>query len=478
MITLIDKSQIRDYNSLTGQFFATGMRVYGDISNIGLISGISGQFDNLQVGNLTITGSLVNDMLSGLFNTNSSGSGIFHFLAIPNTSGLYSHYRASFSLSDPPTSPLQSFSSQDSQAEWQYFSNASWNAWPAPGLSPTQQEASIVRLMFKPTGFVTNVNHYAYAQPIFQGNITGSNTTSLQFRPNNNGFTLVAIPSLAEFFQTADSRYARKLQIGSNYILSGVEVSGLPLILQTFNSLPTTGYGEATLISVSGRIYNWHETTNFTGYQPISNITGLSFPSGGVVSAANTILSGQGQIIISKQSDNIIAISGGGVNTFAIAAHDFRQGSLILSGGAGMTLSSGLTSSGIVITFISTASGSSGGVGNVTGIGANSLQLFTGGFSVSGQNGITAYLSNLAPGTSGIIISGASQNPIGVTGFSNNLNNILFTGGLIISGQNGIVTYLTNLGSNISGVIVSGTNNITSIDIDDIYLTIWNQIGY
>jgi hypothetical protein len=407
-ITLIDKKQIHDYFSFTGDYFSTGFRIIGNISApSGLISGISGKFDNLEVDKLTVNGALVSNYLSGILGTTTTGSGILHFLAIPDVSGNNEHYRAVFSTGNP-ANPIQSFSTQNSQAEWQYFNSSSWSAFPAIGLNSAEQQSSIVRLLFKPTGFDVFNTYFVHTQTIFAGNITGNFSNSLQFKANANGFTLAEMPSLQSFFETADSRYVRKAQIGLDFVASGVKISGLSLILPTFAAIPSTNHGTGTLIQSSGILFNYHETPGFSGYQRVSNYTGIA-PSGSL-SATGPLLyiSGLGQIVTSV-TGNIITISGGGVNQFAASSASFRQGNLILSGEGGLGVREILTTSGTVIAFSGSAGSGGGGsstLGGVTGFGPTSLNpLFTGGFVVSGGESIIVNFTNVQNGISGFNIN-------------------------------------------------------------------------
>lgn len=513
-ITLIDTKQIRNYTSPTGVFTPTGLIYSGNIGVSGLLTSVSGNFQSGVFNELTVLGALNSPFLSGILGQTTAGSGILHFVAIPDVSGGNEHYRAVFSTGNP-NNPIQSFSSQDSQAEWQYFFNSSWSSFPSLGLNNSQQQSSIVRLMFKPTGFNINDIYYVHSQTVYAGNVTGGYQSSLQFKANTNGFTLSEIPSVASLFETSDSRYARKLQIGSNFVLSGVKVSGLPFTLQTFASLPVTGHGTGTMIQVSGQVYNWHERVGFSGFQRVSNYTGISVGSGGVLSGPQVIFSGLGGTDV-RQSGNFILISGaagGGGGAGTVTGIQAASGSQVITGGSlpnviiisgtrniptrrtvdgggnpylevsdgtyihkgnggtelyyGTVMFSGtrgITFDTIqnrdftyddTVTFNTDAGfGTLIGLtalGIVTGFGVNNASLFSGTFKVSGASGVSVGLANFGGNTSGILLSGTT---LGITG-QTNLQGII---SLIPSGSIQLAYSGNNIVIGEADLVYSGTN--------------------
>lgn len=514
-ISYIDKKQIRDFSSPTGVYTPTGWLVSGNLTLSGLISGLSGYFNNLTVQNLSVSGAVISPYLSGILGTTVTGSGIFVTLSPVDVSGNNIHFYH-YLYTNNPSSPIQSFSSQDSQTDWAYFNNGAWANFPAIGLNSTLQQASIVKHVFKPTGMDVFTRYFSEYKVIYAGNVTGAPANSIQFQSPTPGFTAAHIPFLAEYFSTADSRYARKAQIGTDFVLSGVKVSGIPLIVQNFSTIPATNHGTGTLIDVSGSLYVWDVEIGFTGYRPVTIFTGLSVPSGGVITSANPIFSGQGGIITSLLANNIVVISGsvsqfaaasnpivqgvsifsgsgnlvarqstlssgtlisfaGGVNSFALAQGTPRQGDIIISGGSNITITETLTSSGSIYSISGSAGGGSA-AGNVTGIGVNNQSvLSTGGFRFSGAGITTVTSGSIVNGVTTIIISGSggssSAGGVGnVTGFGV-ADSLQFTGGFVVSGLDKISTFITSAAPGISGIIIS-------LDYDQIFLEMWNQIGY
>lgn len=98
--------------------------------------------------------------------------------------------------------------------------------------------------------------------------------------------------------------------------------------------------------------------------------------------------------------------------------------------------------------------------------------LTTGGIVVTGVGAITTSLVSLGDNISGIRISGTQtvnnyyntytiSGEVNVTGIGVNLNGatILNTGGFVITGENGISTYMVDKGGDVYAVVVSGTTN-------------------
>jgi hypothetical protein len=368
-----------------------------------------------------------------------------------------------------------------------------------------------------PTGLTVYNQLFAEIRPLFAGNVTGGYTNSYNFIPNANGFHIGMLTNLEELFNTADSRYVRKLLVGNTAVATGVDISGLNINLPTYATIPTGIFPTGRIISVSGLTYVFENRLGYTGFVSQVPFTGFSVPSGGMLTGTNIIVSGDGQVQTRIAGNNIIVVSGGGVNQFAVAAGPFRQGNMILSGSSSITITSGATASGTFFTF--SLPGGAGG-GGVTGIGVNlNTPLWTGGFVISGESGTSVRIANVGGNVSGIIIGSLPPSPGGVTGFSNVFQTPLFTGGLVISGAGGITTSLLNLGNNTTGIvisslpagvtgfglaalslftgsfIVSGQNNLTvtlanmgnntsGFIIDDSYLNdqltlqMWNMVGY
>lgn len=469
-ISLIKQDQIDNFRSPTGIYTPSGWVISGNIGITGAITGQSGNFNTL-----TVNGPLISPYLSGIVGTTITGSGIIEFVSVPDVSGGNIHFRTSVHTGDR-NFLIQAFSSQDSQEGWFYFTSGGWNNFPAIGLSTNLQSSSLVRKIYSPTGMNVYQKYFADLQTIYAGNVTGAVTNSVQFQSPTQGFTALQIPFVGQFADSADARYARKLAIGSDSILSGVKVSGLPLVIPTFAGIPATNHGTGTVIVVSGLPYIYHERVGFSGYQAVATFTGLAIATGGVITDSKPIFSGQGQIGVSLQGTNIVAISGGGVNTFAIASGPTRQGNLILSGEGGLGLRTILTTSGTVIAYSGGAAGGGGGVGNVTGIGAASAPVQTGLFSFSGASNITVFQQTTSSGTN-IVVSGL---PYAVTGLGITGNpstfiqgaialiptggvNITYSGNNIVIGNSPSSTNITN-----NSYFLSGTQGIVSAGLSGI----------
>lgn len=474
-ITLINTNQILDYRSPTGNFNSTGLTFLNGLNISGATSGNSGNYVNFSVQNLDINGSIRCQMLSGLVGNLVTGSGIIEFLPIPNTSGLNEHFY--LNIHNSGNTFQQKFSSQDSQEGWFYFSNTvnTWQAFPAIGLNSSQVQTSLVRKIYSPTGMNVFDKYFSDLSIIYQGNQTGSVINSVQFQSPSVGFTVLHIPTLTQYFEIADSRYVFKTQRGTEYTPSGIVVSGVDLVVPQYSSTPSNLHGTGSLVGISGRLFMWDERIGATGFRAATPITGMAVTTGEGIVAEKIIFSGNGQIQTSVQNGNTIVISGGGVNLFALSSQPFKQGSIIFTGGSNVTLSSGNSTSGTIITIASSAAGG-GGAGQVTGFGVNlNSILFTGGFVMSGEGGTSVRISNLGNNISGLIVSGgAAGGGVGnVTGISVNNQQPMFTGGFTFSGRDNITVSMTNISAGISGIIVDD-----SYLMEQITLQIFNQIGY
>lgn len=433
-ITYIDQSQIRDYRSPTGVYTPTGWAISGDLSISGTISSVSGNVINLSCQNLDVSGALRSPFLSGILGINVTGSGIVQFLSTVDSSGNNVHFRHVVHTGNR-SFPIQAFSSQDSQTDWFYFNNGSWATLPALGLNSDLQTASFVRHIWKPTGMDVFTKYFSEIQLIYAGNVTGDYVNSVQFQSPVVGFTVCHTPTLAEYFETADARYVRQRQIGTEFVPSGVKISGLPIIVSTSPIVPASHHGTGTLVNVSGSLYVYHTGINFSGYKAATPFTGFGVASSASsLSGPRVVISGEGQIAARLIGNDTIAISGGGVNQFGIPSQTLRQGNLIISGIGGTLVTLTSTTSGSVVGISGGAGGAGGGgVGNVTGIGVS-------------------------------------------------LSAPLFTGGFVYSGAGSVTTSIRNLGNNVSGIVISGTAQtelpIRDFDRDQILLEVWNQIGY
>lgn len=258
-------------------------------------------------------------------------------------------------------------------------------------------------------------------------------------------------------------------------------------------------------VAATGQPVNVYNQTTYVGTYPILAFSGRGVnPSGDSLNGRNLIILNYVQALQGNSpspilTDNIISVLGTGnifvsgvpgtgidinrlyiydtgTQAISVASGATVTGNAILSGAGNITvIFDGLTPSGRIITISgsSTAGGSS--AGGVTGIATNGLPLFTGGFVFSGQGGITALTTNFGVGISGIIFSGSSANNGGVTGVGLNTGP-LFTGGFGFSGTNSASVSLSNFGNGITGVIIDST--LSLLDRDQIFLEIWQQIGY
>lgn len=377
-ITLINTSQILDYRNPTGQFHSTGLTFLNGLNISGTTSGNSGNYQNFSVQNLDVSGAIRSPYLSGILGISVTGSGIVQFLSQIDTSGNNLHF-----ILDVHTGnrnfPIYRASSSDSQAGWTFYDDSfSWQNMPAIGLSSTQQDSSIIRHVFSPTGLSIYNQLFVEVRPLFAGNVTGNYTNSYNFIPNANGFHVGMLTNLEELFNTADSRYVRKIQQGTEFIPSGVVISGVPIVVQGYTNIPVDNHGTGTLIQVSGQLYNWNETIGFSGYQLVSNITGLTVPSGGAISSPLINFAGDGGIA-TYISGNTIIVSGGSSSQFGIATQSFNNGNIIFSGEGGLSIRSGTTSTGTVIIF-------SGGGGGGSSVGISGLQVKTGSTILTNSN--------------------------------------------------------------------------------------------
>lgn len=375
-ITLLNTSQIKNYSSPTGLWTPTGWVLASGFTVSGTVSATSGNIVDLSVNNLNISGTIRSPYLSGLLGTTVSGSGIIEFVAIPDVSGRNAHYYHTLYQNNRAT-PIQSFSSQDSQVGWFYYYSNAWSAFPFGGLSSTQQQSSIVRHIFQPTGFSAGTTYFNDLALISSGNVTGSFVNSIQFQSSNVGFTVVH--PLSSSSSTSSTTYS---------VPSGGAVSGANIIFSGAGQIVTKVIGGNQIV-VSG-----------------GGVNQISVPSG-VFKQGNFIVSGGGYTTVTATpttSGTLIGISGG-VDSVGIALGAQRQGNISLSGEGGVGLREITTSNGAVF-VISGGAGGGGGIGNVTGIGTTlSAPLFTGGFVITGSGGISATFTNVAQNISGIIIS-------------------------------------------------------------------------
>lgn len=392
-ISLFEQSQIRNYYSPTGNYTSTGWGISGNVQFFNTITGNSGNFVNLSCQTLDISGAIRSSYLSGILGNAVTGSGIVHFLSTIDTSGNNVHFLLSIHTGNR-NAPLYSASSSNNQNGWFFYDDSfTWQNFPALGLSSTQQDSSIVRHVFSPTGLTIYNQLFAEVRPLFAGNVTGGYVNSYEFIPNSNGFSIGLLSNFESIFSNADSRFARKLQTGNSFILSGVKVSGIPITVPNLSSVPSSGDGIGSLIQVSGKIYNWNETIGFTGYQLVCNITGLTVPTGGVVSAPLISFVGNGSVGTSI-SGNAIIISGASSNQIGIAEQTFGQGNFIFSGQGGLSITSGTTASGTLFVF-------SGGAGGAGGTSLSGIQTKTGSTILTNSS-----LTNVP------LISGAGRNSV------------------------------------------------------------------
>lgn len=451
-IVLLNQSQIKDYRSPTGIFSPTGLIFAGDITVTGLISGTSGNIGGLVANTLDISGAVRSQYLSGLVGNSVTGSGIVQFFSTQNTSGLNQHFRHVISTGNT-NNPIASFSSQDSQTDWYYYNNGFWQSFPGVGLNTSQQGSSFVRHDFKPTGMDIFNRYFSDLQIIYQGNITGNFINSVEFQSPAAGFTIVHIPLLAEYFQTADSRYVIKVPAGTDYVASGVQISGLPITVPTYDAVPPASgiFATGRIISVSGHLFVYDITSTFTGFRAATPTTGFAVATGATISPPIVVFSGKGQVQTTIVGNDQIVISGGGVNQFAISGGAFKEGNIIFSGRGNTVVTSFSTPSGTVIAH-------SGG----TKFAITGGDFLDGSLIFSGDGASRVSLTNT---TSGTVIS--------YTGGVDNLAIFASparSGSVIFSGEGSVAIreVLTTSGAMFvfSGAgLPTGTGTPTSIDV-------------
>lgn len=471
-ITLLNQQQIKDFTSPTGVWNATGWLISGGFNVSGTISGTSGYFSNLSVQNIDVNGTIRSPYLSGIVGTAVTGSGIVEFLPIYNSSGLNEHFY--LNIHDSGNTFQQKFSSQDSQEGWFYFSNtaSTWQSFPAIGLDSSLQQTSLVRKIYATTGMNVFNKYFSDLSIIYAGNITGSIINSVQFQTPTQGFTVVHIPTLTQYFETADSRYARKAAVGTDFILSGVKISGSPIMLPTFPAIPSSNHGTGTIIQVSGQLWNYHERVGFSGYQRVSNYTGISVASGGVLTGPHILFSGVGGTLVSQSGNHILISGAGGGGAGTVTGFSAFSGGQIIADSfpAGVLIVSGARNSPVKITqepdggfyYMEVSDGTyikrstntrptlyygpvvfSGAHGLVFETLENQSFTYTDSVTASLDGGFGTLLRMVAVGQ--------------VTGFRVN-NGAVFTGVPVFSGAGDVTVSMSNLGGNFSGIVISGAS--------------------
>lgn len=306
MITLIDPKQIR-WPLLSGMV-SSGQPVTfsGNVEVSGNIAADTGNFVTLNTQEI-VSPSIVSPMLSGLFQLTVTGSGITYFPSLVDISGNNLNYVANYVCNG--TQFLESDTINNIEY-WEYLDNSQniWASFPPLGLSPSQQLGGIVRHLYPSTGMSIGSLYHVGVRPIYDGNITGNYFVSAPFYPQSKGHSVYAGESLAQFYSTADQRYARI----NNSIISGASISGNDIYVKCGDSFPLSnlGIGELFLSLQDTGLYVYATGENYSGWK--------------LVVPENPTLGASGIVLITSGNTTIIAPNlGTGYGSIA-SGDDFR----------------------------------------------------------------------------------------------------------------------------------------------------------
>lgn len=256
--------------------------------------------------------------------------------------------------------------------------------------------------------------------------------------------------------------------------LSGVAATGQPLNVYNQGSYigtyPNLAFSGNSLLFSGDPLNNRNlimsrAVSSLQGNQPSPNLDNSTVY---ILGTGNIFASG---VMGTGLGLNILYLYDTGTQYVGVPTGGLVTGTAIFSGAGNTVVTLGPTTpSGRVIVISGSGSSSStGGIGNVTGIGLNAGPLFTGAFGFSGSGATTVTMRDFGNGVSGFVISSSSSSSAGgVTGFSVN-NGQLFTGAFSISGSGGATVTMQNFGAGVSGIVVSQDHG---------FMELFNTIGY
>ena len=257
---------------------------------------------------------------------------------------------------------------------------------------------------------------------------------------------------------SATSTITSAANISGSNLLTGGLISATSTITSAAN---VTGANVITggLITATGNITGGNLLTSGSGgtISGTGNIIGGNILTGGLISAAGNITSGSGSFFIGNGSQltGVIASSAGFPVSNGTSNINAAVNANITVGVAGTSNVAVFASTGVFVTGVNSVSG------NVTGANVNTAGLITATGNITGGNILTPGLISAA----GLATSGnvATAGTVSATGNIDTAGNINLAGNIFDSGSLTITTASGDITLNASGNINAGTNYINGV---------------